>query len=343
MRKSVLTRLFALVVLVITSLSVPILAYAKTNDATTSSIPGLPAGVQYNVNSAVDIEYSDNNTASIEKASGVKISSDLVLSAGHEFLDGGSIFSSSSDLFCRNLSIYSNGDNNSDTSTDNSIYATYTQDDQKAPDISIINTDGDSQFNRMPVPTIGQKPSIGDKVYLVNYEPTANLIDRNPNQDANQSSSLKKYSLPAIYSGVILDNNGSDYKILTGIKSYGQGSADDMSRPGASGGPVFNGAGQLVGISVSIIDQKYNVQEISETYNLDSKNIPNTSELQIENVEPVTPTLIDQYTSLINSGQIINSGNYCSNAQAKASNSTNFISSIISSVQQKAGYLINKV
>lgn len=259
----------------------------------------LPKSVQSVVNSAVDVEYTDNNQTQIEKSSGVKISDNLTLSVGHEFLENGPMQDSSSNNYCRNLSIFSPNDRNSDQSTDSSILASYYGINSTDPDISLINTSGDSEFNNLPTPTIGAIPLNGSSVYMVNYEPDSNLIDRNPNPQANPVDQSNKLSNPAIYSGLVLDTTGGRYTIATGINSYGIGISDTESRPGASGGPVYNSAGQLIGITVAIDTDPVTPQEIANTYDVDTSNIDNINQLQIEEVQPITQNLIDQYTSLL--------------------------------------------
>ena len=159
-------------------------------------------------------------------------------------------------------------------------------------------TDGDNQFSKLPVPNLGSTPNPGDSLYLVNYEPDGNSIDRNPNASANPVSQAQIHSLPAIYSAVYLTSAGGKYIIATGIKSYGKGVPDTMSRPGASGGPVFNASGQLVGIIVSIQTDKYTSQNLSALYNVNNSDFGGSRQLQIEEVQPITQSLINTYSAL---------------------------------------------
>lgn len=287
----------AAAILSIFCISVPLTANASNINLPLSSSP-LPAGISQVVNSAVDLEYKGASGNQIEQSSGVKIAPNLTLSAGHEFLANGLIEVSQSDGYCRPLSIYSTGEVNDEKSTDNSIVATFSKTVPGLADVSLINTSTDAQFDKLPIPEIGPTPGLGSQLYFVNYEPAANLVARNPNPNAGGESSFS-YSKPAVYSGVILDSAGQYYLAATGIKSYGQGMPDDISRPGASGGPVFNQSGQLVGIVTAIIDEQFTSQQISQMYGI---NLPVSSQamLQLDEIQPVTPQIISAYETLLN-------------------------------------------
>ena len=60
----------------------------------------------------------------MEKASGVKLSSNITISAGDEFLESGPISDSPDTSYCRNLAIYSTGDKGQELSSDSSVVAT---------------------------------------------------------------------------------------------------------------------------------------------------------------------------------------------------------------------------
>lgn len=330
--------------LLLVCLNVQTMAYASSGNPQQPQ-SGLPQAVKNVVGSAVDVEYYNANTAKVEKASGVKISPSLTISAGHEFLINGPISASANNKSCRILSIYSTGDRNLDSSTDGSIVATYSRIDTQSADVSFINTVGDKQFNELPVPSVGAKPGLGDKVYFVNYEPDSNLVDRNPNSDANTVHS-KAHTLPAIYSGVIVDNTGKAYIVATGIKSYGKGIADDMSRPGASGGPVFNQSGQLIGITVSIVGGGLlSEQTVSSMYDTNFGNISPYAQLQLEEIQPITPSLISEYTNLLKNPSSSNvlagsSTGFCNHSLAAKQNNKSYINKFITAIREKTADII---
>jgi V8-like Glu-specific endopeptidase len=273
----------------------------------------LPQEVSSEINSAVDVEYYTNDGSKIEKASGVKISSNITMSAGHEFLQNGPIGKTTSTNACRQLSIYSHNDRNNDVSTGNKVVATYAVDNAETPDISLIKTNGNSQFNILPVVRIGQVPDLGEKLYFVNYEPASNLLDRNPNIQQNAETISSIYAKPAIYDGVVLDNTNNMYLVATGLNSYGSGIADNASRPGASGGPVFNSKGQVIGIIVSIINNTVSARQLSSMYNVKFDNTSPDTQLQIEEIQPITPTAISFYKKLLanSSNSLPNSTSIC--------------------------------
>ncbi len=303
MKRRVLAYPLSVISLVLIFLALPANAFANKN-ATYSS--ELPRAVQSAVNSVVDIEYVDNSGVTVQKSSGVKISPELTLSVGHEFLQNGPMQNASDKSLCRNLFLYSFGDKNSNQSTDSSIIATYTNTDSSNPDISLIKTEGDPQFKKLPTAVISSQTNINTQVYLANYEPDIKSIDRNPNAQANTFDQSTKYTFPAIYSGIVLDTNGGRYSIATGVKSYGIGIPDNESRPGASGGPVFNQEGQLIGVTVSIDSQTMTPQEIKSIYNIDLSGLSTNSQFQIEEVQPINIELIQQYTQLINNPSLVN-------------------------------------
>jgi hypothetical protein len=268
--------------------------------ATNYQSDGLPSLVQAVVNSAVDLEYYNNSNTSYEKASGVKIGPNLTISAGHEFLVNGPIQATNTSDSCRNTVIYSPNDKNTDQSSGSSVVSTYQYNDTSEPDVSFIKTEGDSQFNNLPTPSIGSVPSTGNKLFLINYEPDSSSEQRNPNSYENLGSDAKALSYPAIYSAVVLSTSGGRYTIATGIKSYGNGIPDTMSRPGASGGPVFNSNGQLIGAIVSTtVSGQISPQLLASTYGVNTESLNDSDELQIEQVQPITTALVNEYTNLL--------------------------------------------
>ena len=294
MKKSgVLGKLILFISIILTFL-LPIKSYALSINKSK-----LPDAVSSNISSTVDIEYYTPDSQQFEKASGVKISPNLTISAGHEFLLNGPIGFTSNSNYCRALYIYSKGDFESLNSTESSVVATFNSNSSSQPDISIINTDGNSNFKKLPVPIIGGKPTLNSKVYFVNYEPDANLIDRNPNVDANTSTISKIYSQPAIYNGLVVDNSSSGYTIATGMDSLGMGVPDNISRPGASGGPVYNEKGQLIGIVTAVIPNKLSASEVNSIYN--NSQLKSANMLQLEQIQPITPELVKEYIGFSNS------------------------------------------
>jgi len=140
--------------------------------------------------------------------------------------------------------------------------------------------------------------TIGEDVYFVNDEPTANGEDRLPLLAATLFKGTKyrpadKQTKPAIYGGVITgtQSNGDLY-VLNGLKAYGA-IPDKISRPGASGGAVFNSKGNLVGITIETMQEPRPAKIVSAVtkalgLSKSSGNLPVTI------VEPVSTALIEE-------------------------------------------------
>jgi hypothetical protein len=346
-KRGVLASLLIVIIFIVVSLKMPLNVLANDN-ISTSVNSSLPSGVQKVINSAIDLEYYNDSNTEIEKASGVKISSNMVLSAGHEFLNSGTIMDASN-TYCRDLSIFSTGDKSSEDSTDNNIVATYSKTITTIPDISIINTSADSNLKKLPTADLGSQPNVGDRIYFDNFEPTSSLVDRNPNSSQNNSTQSKSYTLPAIYKGIVINNSGAQYTVVTGLASYGEGIPDDMSRPGASGGPVFNSSGQLIGMVVSIVSQQYTTEQIEATYNVSPGLLHESMDLQVEEIQPITPQIISTYENLADTSAPIVDSTYADTSECfhspilEVTQHKNIFEKAYATVQTKTIDLIAKI
>lgn len=134
------------------------------------------------------------------------------------------------------------------------LVASYVNGDQgSTPDISLLQAPSCPNQEVKNLPKIANnKPSVGSNVYFENFETVSHNIFRTPVWQDSLLGLGKdiKYSKPAVYGGIVtsFQSNG-DFVVTDGLRSYGNTSQNVTTR-GASGGPVFNQSGKLLGISV---------------------------------------------------------------------------------------------
>jgi FlaG/FlaF family flagellin (archaellin) len=260
---------------------------------------------------------TEGEMVSGSEASGVRIAKDTYLSAGH-FVRNDNNTPITGISYCGDVTV----EGPSDVSTSlegigtgtktRSMYGTDLYADRLTgsfvkdnipvtPDISIVHApDQEHSLPNQEYPALATaSPKVGQDVYFVNYEPTAKGVFRSPsesdlqtlnNDDGVPSSKLEH---PAIYGGVVtqIESDG-DLDVADGFKSYGV--IDDAeSRPGASGGPVFNQDGQLVGLSDDASDETkpISAEDFVEPYESVTGISPNTP-LDLTVVQPVDERLL---------------------------------------------------
>lgn len=129
---------------------------------------------------------------------------------------------------------------------------------------------------------------IGEKLFFINYEPTADGSIRYPNTGG-----------PAVFGGVYLGKTDyGDYEILSGLKSYGA-VKDTVARPGASGGAVFTADGTLVGLSVKSSIGTYSAYTYEHEFGVKLLGKPSNQGLPFAVAQPINPDLVHSYESRI--------------------------------------------
>jgi V8-like Glu-specific endopeptidase len=173
------------------------------------------------------------------------------------------------------------------------------------PDAAIIEASSskDSLLKRdIPVGISRNSANVGEGLYFENFEPTRDkhYDQRDPDENhINYEHNVQSLGKPAIYGGVVIDHlKNGDLVVLNGLKSYGATPAN-YTIEGASGGPVFNINGKLVGTSVDGLYSKNGKETVAE---IDSEldihiNAAQSSELAITVVQPITTKLISKLTN----------------------------------------------
>jgi hypothetical protein len=223
--------------------------------------------------------------------SGVLLNSRYVLTAGHMFLSGTNKPLINAATECEDLTFSYDIGRQELQSVVASESGSYKYNDSTSlPDAGLLDLGPNVYQGNAALPAIEiskQTLYAGEPLFFVNYEPTASGKYRDPINPAGS------YTKPAIYGGFYIgkDQNGEDYDVLLGVKSYGA-VKDVFSRPGASGGPVFNSEGQLVGIDVQGYDSEPGTDEYEQDWNVQLQHDNPHQKLETEIIQPITPSII---------------------------------------------------
>jgi hypothetical protein len=164
------------------------------------------------------------------------------------------------------------------------------------PDIGYITTTEELPVLDSGVRINSSQPSLDQDVFMENFEPESDNTDRNPlESDLSAAAIAGGASKPAIYGGIVLGREPNGQVIVAeGLKSYGQHS-DDVSRGGASGGPVYNAEGNLVGITVTI--STGSEAQLSSDLGIGFADNYPSREIAYSTYQPVTPDLLSNLES----------------------------------------------
>jgi hypothetical protein len=237
----------------------------------------------------------------ITEASAVKVAPDLVLTAGHAVVgDDGNISPACEDLAGQDK--YSAA-GQSDVVT--SWTTTYAGSGSPGADIALLKIRRNKAFDKLPItPTTTTTAEKGETVYFVNYE-EGETLDRFPNK-AQLSSTIGKheYDYPAEYAGIVIGRSESLLQVATGLQGYGPKQGREVNTYfGASGGPVENSRGQMVGLLVKTVLGSQRAQFVDDD-NLVHLPVPYSARVGISFVEPITTGLVDIYKRHINAHRI---------------------------------------
>ena len=252
----------------------------------------LPKDIRMEETDVVDVYYYDKVDNTFQQSSGIKVSPNIVVTAGHEFssthlraLGGGVLH-----FLCGDVRIFSPGDATTSASYAVSGDVSFSKSNASIVDMAVLRVNGDTAFASASDASVsGQDLKAGDEVFYVNYEPTMTGHIRNPDIAVVKSF---QDTQPAIYGGVIVGEEDGKYIAATNIKSYGYGVPESVSRPGASGGPVYTPNGEVAGIVEAILPDGISKQQVATYYGVHIKNVDRNTRLQLEVIQPLTESEI---------------------------------------------------
>ncbi len=200
-----------------------------------------------------NMQDDDGGTAISWTGSGIMLTPELGLSAGHMFDLGTSNTAGQSIPIrgidqCNTVSDYTvNG-----MDQVHKIVSSFVGDDTgNIPDVALLSTNADKPTTHLAPVTISRNlVKIGEPQIAANFEPLPDGEVRFPTIKNGKYHSPVP-GTPAVYPGVVtsLYSNG-DFEVTTGYKSYYANNKN--SKFGASGGAEFNLKGQLDGITVQV-------------------------------------------------------------------------------------------
>ncbi len=150
------------------------------------------------------------------------------------------------------------------------------------PDFAIMTVDP-QRIEGLGLAQIREEPlQVGEPVFFINYQPVEEGgADRAPLEQA-------PYSEPAIYGGIVADTDGQLVNVITDLQSYGE-IPDDTSRGGASGGPLFDREGSLVGVASQA--EEGGLLDPSLAFGVNLEGYPGQT-VSLTKVQPITEDLL---------------------------------------------------
>lgn len=141
------------------------------------------------------------------------------------------------------------------------------------PDYDIAVLTYEDDLNITPLPVAKEMPAVGDWVYFVNYQGAYGP------KESLDSSEL--FAGPAEYTGIMTPKypTTTHRSVITGARdmgpNYTRSYFDSIHmRPGASGGPVLDEAGEVIGISVATTPEGIYLgpDDLNKIYNIDFRD-----------------------------------------------------------------------
>ncbi len=135
----------------------------------------------------------------------------------------------------------------------------------------------------------------GTPLYFVNYQPTEDREYRNPSKEALLPPQHSRGPhTPAILGGIAIRTiNPDTIEVVTAGKSYGNPDDTDI-RMGASGGPVYDSVGELVGRIVATDANKMSVKSFEDSRDIDIVGISDETMLRILYIKTSSQNQVDK-------------------------------------------------
>lgn len=157
------------------------------------------------------------------------------------------------------------------------------------PDMMLIETQKSNSFADLPNVSISHRqPQRGDSLFYLNYQSDSKGNPRGP------SRYDRTHNSPAFYGGIMMrEAPGETLLVLTNIRDYSKDQTDDtIPHDGATGGPVFNKNGDLVGIHVSHSPNFLTTRQIKAQYGITVNGATGSQSFIISRVEPLTRQIL---------------------------------------------------
>mgnify|MGYP002631472339 CR=1 FL=1 len=171
--------------------------------------------------------------------------------------------------------------------------------DQK--DVLLVHVD-DSDPDSQPLydnPTVilenSERIQPGTPLYFINYQPTKNHEYRNPNINSIPVPEVTRGpSTPAILGAIAIRYINSDtIEAITVGKSYGE-SIDNGVRQGGSGGPIYDGEGNLVATLTAISHNAVSLKKFENDRAIDITGMPDDSQVTATYIKTVSHDTIEE-------------------------------------------------
>ena len=165
-------------------------------------------------------------------------------------------------------------------------------------DTLLIETDAEPR--PYTTPTQYGEPSMvttGMPLYLVNYEPTADGKLRSPfNKYLTESELNAGLNKPAIFGAIALMQYANGMiAAISGDKPYSSPPETDV-RGGASGGPVYDQNGSLIGTAVNLINYS-SLSEAERDFGVSITGISEKTDVNVFLIQDITPSLVSELQS----------------------------------------------